>query len=102
MTKEELLPLELLEQIPALYCDEETSSDGMIIKVKYFIANFTWLVMKCEKQKDDVLFYGFVINSSNPDFSEWGYFTLNELMEIKLLGVLGVERDLHFKECTFR
>ena len=69
--------------------------------MKYFLASFTWLVTECEMQDDDILFFGYVINSSALDSSEWGYFTLNQLIEIKLLGCLGVERDLWFKECRF-
>jgi len=102
MTKEELLPQELLEQIPALHSNEETPTDEKIVKVKYFLASFTWLVIECEAQKDgDVMFYGYVINHADPDCSEWGHFTLNQLMKIKLFGCLGVERDIYFKECTF-
>jgi len=100
MTREKLLPQELLEQIPALYSDERTSLKKRLIKVKYFLANFTWLVVECEVQEDDVMFFGYVINHSDPDLSEWGYFTLNQLLEIKLYGILGVERDLYFTECT--
>lgn len=102
MNREELLPQELLEQIPALYSNEKIKLDKKIIKVKYFLASFTWLVTECEVQEDgDVLFFGYVINHSDPDCSEWGYWTLNQLLEVKLYGCLGVERDLYFKECTF-
>ena len=101
MNRNELLPPELLKQIPALYYNERTPTDKVIIKVKYFLASFTWLVTECEIQEDDVLFFGYVINHGDPDCSEWCYFTLNQLMEIKLYGCLGVERDLYFKECTF-
>jgi hypothetical protein len=103
MTKEELLPAEEVRaEIPSIDSDGEASADEIIIKVKYFLASFTWLVAKCEALDDgDVLFYGFVINAATPDFSEWGNFTLSELMGVKLFGALGVERDLWFKECTF-
>ena len=102
MTREELFPEELPEQLPLLYSNEETPADKMIIRIKYFIASFTWLVVECEVQDDnDVLFYGYVINHADPSCSEWGYFTLNQLMEIKLFGCLGVERDLHFTKCAF-
>ena len=57
MTREELLPQELLEQIPSLDSDEETTMNEIIIKVKYFLSNFTWLVAKCEVHDDDVMFY---------------------------------------------
>ena len=101
MTREELLPQELLVKIPPLYANEEASAVETIIRLKYFLASFTWLVAECEVQGDDVLFYGYVINHSAPDCSEWGYFTLNQLMEVKLPGGIGVERDIYFKECKF-
>ena len=102
MTREELLPKELLERIPPLYSNEKTPTGDTVIRVKYFLAAFTWLVAECETQEDgDVMFFGYVVNDAAPDCSEWRYFTLNQLMEIKLFGALGVERDLWFKECTF-
>ena len=101
MTREELLPNELLERIPPLLSNAETPTDEIIIYVKYFLASFTWLVAECEVIDNDVRFYGYTINTNELHFSEWGSFTLNQLMEIKLYGVLGVERDLYFEECTF-
>jgi hypothetical protein len=101
MTKEELLPKELLEQIPPLYSNEETPTGKTIIRVKYFLASFTWLVTECEQDDNDVLFYGFVINDADPACSEWGHFTLNQLMEIKLVDALGVEWDLYFTKCAY-
>ena len=101
MTREELFPQELQELIPPLYSNEGTSFNDTIIWAKYFIASFTWLVAECEVKGDDVLFYGYVINASDPHLSEWGYFTLSQLMENKLFGILSVERDLYFKECKF-
>ena len=101
MTREELLPKKLLERIPPLNSNDGSQAAKIIIHAKYFIAIFTWLVAECEVQADDVLFYGFVENAADPQMSEWGYFTLKQLMEIKLHVGLGVERDLYFKECTF-
>ena len=103
MTRDDLLPQELLEQIPPLYSNEEISTENQMIKVKYFLAGFTWLVTECEPQEDgDVLFFGYVINHGYPDCSEWGYFTLNQLMEIKLFVIYEIERDIYFKECKFK
>jgi hypothetical protein len=100
MTRQELLPQELLEHIPAMYSGEDTPLKEKVIKVKYFLASFTWLVTECEVREDgDVEFFGYVMNHADPDCSEWGYFTLNQLMEVRFL--CGVERDLWFEECTF-
>ena len=102
MTRDELLPKELLEKIPLLYSTEDIPLNDTLIKLKYFLSSFTWLVAECEVQEDnDVLFFGYVFNHADPDCSEWGYFTLGQLMEIRLFESLGVERDLWFKECKF-
>jgi hypothetical protein len=101
MTRKQLLPPELLEKIPVLFSQDNIKSKDKIIRVKYFLANFTWLVTECNVKEKDVLFYGYVINHSDPDCSEWGCFTLSELMRAKFLGCLGVERDLYFNPCTF-
>ena len=61
MTREELLPQELLKQIPALYSTEDIPVKKKIIKVKYFLASFTWLVTECqiqeEEEEEDILFF---------------------------------------------
>ena len=101
MNREELLPKEVLDKIPPLYTYEETSANDIVIQVKYFLVSFTWLVAECEVQGDDVMFYGYVINHTTPEFSEWGSFTLRQLMEVKLPGGLGVERDLYFDAVKF-
>ena len=97
MSKDDLLPPELLKQIPALSSNEGTSMDDIIIHALYYVGNFTWLVAECEAAKDnDVLFYGYVINHATRYNSEWGYFTLGQLTEI-----IGMQRDVHFKQCKF-
>ena len=102
MTRDELLPDELLKQIPPLYTNEKIPLSEAVIKVKYFLASFTWLVTECERQEaGDVLFFGYVINDADPSLSEWGYFTLYQLLEVKLFGCVGVERDLYFTEARF-
>jgi hypothetical protein len=70
VSREELLPQKLLEQIPPLYFNEKIPLKKKLIKVKFFLANFTWLVTECEVSEDDVRFFGYVINHSDPDLSE--------------------------------
>lgn len=101
MKIKELLPKELLQTIPPLYANEAIPIADVIIRAKYFLANFTWLVTECEVQDDDILFFGYVINHASPDYSEWGYFSLLEMRKVRLFGSLGVERDFHFKPCSF-
>lgn len=98
MTREQLLPQDVLQKIPRLYSNEKTPVKEKMIWVRYFLASFTWLVAECRVQKDDVLFFGCTIS---PHGSEWGYFTLSQLAEIKIPNIPEVECDMYFKECTF-
>ena len=92
----ELLPIELREQLPKLYEQEET--EDKIVYIKYFFpaGNWTWFVIEGEPEGDDFLFFGYVIGLEK----EWGYFTLKQIEEINL-HELTVERDLYFKQENF-
>ena len=92
----ELLPIELREQLPKLYEQEET--EAKIVYIKYFFpaGNWTWFVIEGEPEGDDFLFFGYVIGLEK----EWGYFTLKQIEEINVHG-LTVERDLYFKQEEF-
>ena len=41
------------------------------------------------------MFFGFVVLNGNLDMAEWGYFSLEELDQIKMLFV-EIDRDLHW------
>ena len=94
----QLLSVELRAAIPKLYSQERVTTQEKMVYAKFFFpaADWTWFVTEGEPEKDDYVFFGFVIG----DFYEWGYFTLNELQSINVRG-LTVERDLHFKPGKF-
>lgn len=92
----ELLPAELREKLPKLYAQEGAEDHFVYIKYFFPAANWTWFVTEGEPRGDDFLFFGYVIGLEK----EWGYFTLQQLEEIKFRG-LSVERDLYFKQETF-
>lgn len=92
----ELLPSELREKLPKLYAQEGAEDHFVYIKYFFPAANWTWFVTEGEPRGDDFLFFGYVIGLEK----EWGYFTLQQLEEIKFRG-LSVERDLYFKQETF-
>lgn len=46
---------------------------------------------------EDVRFFGYVQSGLGEDCNEWGYFSLRELMALRLPFGLGVERDLYWK-----
>ena len=85
-----LIPKRIKEQIPKLYDTEE--QDDPVVYVKLFLDNFTWYIT--ELSIDDNICFGYVVS---PFGSELGYFSLNEIEEVK--GSLGtkVERDLYFE-----
>lgn len=92
----ELLPVELRNQLPGLYEQEETGDKIVFIKYFFPAGNWTWFVTEGEERRSDFLFFGYVIGLEK----EWGYFTLKQLEEINCRG-LKVERDLYFKQEEF-
>jgi hypothetical protein len=89
-----LLTEELRNRIPALY-SQELEADP-IVHAKFFLpgTGWTWYVTEGSPQEDDYLFSGFVVGFE----SEFGYFLLSELEEVRTPLGLGVERDFHFPE----
>jgi len=94
-----LLTKEIERAIPALYSTEEVDTQDKTIVCKFFAlgSDWTWYVVEGQRQEDgNYLFYGLVDGHEK----EWGYFTLEELLTIKLNGIPGIERDLHFTPVT--
>jgi hypothetical protein len=86
----ELIPKELLKNIPKLYETENILDTVAYIKV--FLENWTWYIT--ELSKDGDICFGYVIS---PFGAERGYFSLEEIKSIKGSFGIGVERDLSFK-----
>lgn len=93
----ELLPKEIEETLPPLYATENIAIKNKIVKVKFFSPDTNWTWYGVEFDKLNRIFFGYVCGIAK----EWGYFSLDELEEVK--GPLGlhIERDLHFKEQPF-
>ncbi|MDY0122955.1 DUF2958 domain-containing protein [Sulfurimonas sp.] len=86
----QLIPQEIKQHIPKLYETEEQQDP--LIYVKLFLDGWSWYIT--EHSIDDDICFGYVVS---PFGSELGYFSLQEIQEVKgSLGV-GVERDVHFK-----
>lgn len=91
-----LLTKELESKIPALYSTEEISEDEKMVVAKFFIDNWTWYVIEGQRQEDgDYLFFGLVDGLEK----ELGYFTLNQLQDVRGRFGLPIERDLYFIPC---
>ncbi len=87
-----LIPKDLLEQIPPLYATEDIADP--IAYVKLFLDGWTWLITEISIDED--IAFGYVVS---PFESELGYFSINEIQTIKNNLGIGVERDLYFKPC---
>ncbi len=92
MTREELLPTNVLSSLPPLGSTDEQPDP--IVQVKFFFPDFSWTWYAIEFDGDD-LFYGFVDGFEK----ELGYFRLSELMENRGKLGLEIERDFWFTPC---
>ena len=77
-----------------LYSQEGRNDDAVII-CKFFTpdADWTWFVLEGERRGDDYEFYGIVKNSFG---TEYGYFLMSDLMQVRGHLGLPVERDMYF------
>lgn len=91
-----LLPESIKKELPKLYANEELGLDALAI-VKFFTPDSSWTWYASEFDGKDT-FFGLVIGFE----TEYGYFSLSELSQIR--GPLGlpIERDLYFKPKTLR
>jgi hypothetical protein len=89
-----LLTDELRSRLPPLYSQEGAADP--IVYAKFFLpgTGWTWYVTEGSPEGEEFLFFGFVIGLE----SEFGYFLLSELEEVRTPLALRVERDLYFKE----
>ena len=88
----ELLTQELIEQIPPLY-EQEGKGENALAYVKLFTpdSNFTWFIT--EYDADEKMCFGLIDGFEK----ELGYFSLNEIEQIKGSMGLKVERDISFQ-----
>lgn len=83
-----------LSKIPALYSSEETPLKEKVIHMHFFIGGCDWYAT--EYNPEDGLFFGFAILNNDLEMAEWGYFSLQELSEVKVK-FLEIDRDLYWK-----
>ena len=86
-----LIPKEILETIPDLYASTDIIEP--LCKVKLFTpdGNWTWFIIEVSKE-DSSTCYGCVKGW----VSELGYFSLEEITNVRGALNLPVERDIHF------
>jgi hypothetical protein len=86
----ELLPPELLAQLPPLYA--QANSPDAIAYVKFFTPDSNWTWYATEFDGEDT-FFGLVQGFEE----ELGYFSFLELQRFRSALGLRIERDLYFK-----
>lgn len=86
----DLLPAEIAAILPALYRTQE--DPDATVHMKFFTPDGAWSWYVVEYDPEERMFFGLVDGFEE----ELGYFSLDELLEVR--GPLGlpVERDLHF------
>ena len=82
-----------LSKIPGLYSAEHVPLKEKVIYVHFFLGGCDWYASEYESKEQ--LFFGFAILNNDFEMAEWGYFSLEELSDIKVQ-FLEVDRDIHF------
>lgn len=84
---------EELSKIPAFYSAEEVPLKEKVIYMHFFIGGCDWYAS--EYNPEERIFFGFAILNNDLEMAEWGYFSLDELSDIKA-GYVEIDRDLYF------
>jgi hypothetical protein len=72
---------ERLSKMPKLYETEEIPPKDKLIHLHFFIAGCDWYAAEFDGED---LFFGYAILNEDTENAEWGYFSLNELKQVKL------------------
>jgi hypothetical protein len=88
-----LLTKEIEKILPPV---DDDSNDTVYVKFFTPWSYWTWYGMSYDPV--DKVFFGFV----EGDYPEYGYFSLQELENVRGPGGLKIERDIHFKPCKLR
>jgi hypothetical protein len=82
-------------KIPGLYGQENAPLEDHIIYQRYRIESigFYWLIAELDPKER--LAFGYA-NLNNDDFAEWGYISIDELLENE------AELDKKWKKCTYK
>ena len=88
----DLLSEELKARLPKLYEQERAIDPIVHAKFSFPAGGWLWFVTEGQTSGSDFTFFGYVIGYE----AEWGYFTLRELEEININGLL-IEGDESFE-----
>lgn len=88
-----LLPGDIAAKLPPLYATENINDPT--VHVKFFTPDTSWTWYVTEYDPEQRLCFGYVIGLDR----ELGYFSLEELEEVRGPHGLPIERDLYFQPC---
>ena len=96
-----LLTKEILQKFEKQGSVNDVPDTDAKVICKFFTpdANATWYALEYDPRSEE--FFGFA-DLGNPDFAEFGYFTLEQLESVKGKLGLPVERDMHFEDMTVK
>ena len=83
-----------LEKLPAFYSSENTPIEEKIIYMHFFIGGCDWYA--CEYSPEEQCFFGFAILNNDLQNAEWGYFSLQELCEVRV-SFVEIDREVNWK-----
>ncbi len=87
-----LIPKEILDTLPNLYATEDIKDPLCQVKLFTPDANWTWFIIEFSHE-DNTICYGYVQGLE----SELGYFSLEEIENVRGALHLPIERDLLFE-----
>jgi hypothetical protein len=86
----DLMPADLVKVLPPLYAAERQADP--VAHLKWFTPDSSWTWYVIEYDPEEQLCFGLVIGHER----ELGYFSLDEILEVRGPFGLPVERDLYF------
>ena len=92
-----LFTKEIIKKIPEIGAQADLGLEKLMLFCKLFTpwTNWEWYIAEANFETGEA--FGLVCGFEN----ELGYFDLNELIEIKGLAGLRIERDLSFQPCYY-
>ncbi len=81
---------ERLAKIPKLYETEHIPLKDKLIYLHFFIGSCDWYVAEYDGED---LFWGYA-NLGNQDYAEWGYFSFDELKDLKINRWMEIDCEL--------
>ena len=89
-----------LEKLPRLYETENIPSEDKIIHMHFFLGGSDWYM--AEYSPKERIFFGYTILNQDYYNSEWGYTSLDEMVNLKTSQGFEIDRDLHWKHKRFK